>query len=60
MNIGEQIKQLRLARGWSVYRLAKELKMFYSTVHAWDTGKRKPQNASLKKIQKILGPVDKV
>lgn len=56
--IAETIKQKRLEKGWSIYRLAQELGLFYSTVYGWENG-RAPRNTSIKKLEKVLGPVGK-
>jgi ribosome-binding protein aMBF1 (putative translation factor) len=53
--IGEQIKQLRLAKGWSKYRLAKELECHWDTIKRWERGDHKPDVHSLKKLNETLG-----
>ena len=41
--LGEQIRDARLAQGWSQKRLAEELHLDESTVQAWESGKvRRP------------------
>ena len=49
-NILDRIIQLRLARGWSEYQLAKEAQMAQSTISTWYSKKKTPSFASLEKI----------
>jgi ribosome-binding protein aMBF1 (putative translation factor) len=51
----EQIKQKRLEKGWSKYRLAKELDVHWDTIHRWENDEHSPDAKSTLKLAKILG-----
>ena len=42
MTIGEKIKELRTAKGWSKVKLADELGTHYNTIKHWETGRNEP------------------
>ena len=49
------IHKYRVANGMSQSDLAKRLKVSQNTVSQWETGIRKPDIVTLKKLAKILG-----
>lgn len=49
------INKYRLANGMSQAELAKRLDVSQNTVSQWETGNRKPDIVTLKKLAKILG-----
>lgn len=49
------IHKYRLANGMSQVELAKRLDVSQNTVSQWETGNRKPDIVTLKKLAKILG-----
>ena len=50
----QKIKKLRLEKGWSQERLAKEAGLAQSFIHAVETGKKSPTMRSLRKIARAL------
>ncbi|EGT0013483.1 helix-turn-helix transcriptional regulator [Clostridium perfringens] len=54
MNIGENIKKIRIDKGLSRQDLASELEVSESTISRYENNKREPNMATLKKIGEIL------
>ena len=42
-DIAKMILEIRIKNGWSQERLAQELGVSFSTVNAWERGRRSPQ-----------------
>ena len=42
MTIGEKIKELREAKGWSKRKLAEEISNNYNIVRNWEVGRNEP------------------
>jgi transcriptional regulator with XRE-family HTH domain len=57
--VGQKIKALRQARGWSQYRLAKITDIPHQMISAWESGKQNPSAKYLAKLAAAFGvPVD--
>lgn len=57
--VGQKIKALRQARGWSQYRLAKITGIPHQMISAWESGKQNPSAKHLTKLAAAFGiPVD--
>jgi len=57
--IGQKIKALRQAKGWSQYRLAKMTGIPHQMISAWEAGKQNPSVKHLTKLATAFGvPVD--
>lgn len=54
MNIGENIKKIRLEKGLTRQELAKALKVSDSTISRYENNKREPNMETLNKIAEIL------
>ena len=48
------VKEICQRRGWSKYKLAKELGVSWNTIHLWDKGIWKPQINRQKKLKELL------
>lgn len=55
MNVGNKIKQLRLARSLSQYRLAKLAGVAQSFIHEVESGQKSPTVRTLAKLAGALG-----
>lgn len=51
--VGERIKDIRIARGWTQAYLAKLLNVGTSTVGMWESGKSKPKTDQAVEICKL-------
>ncbi len=49
------IRQLREARGWSQYRLAREVGVTPSTVYNWERGRFEPKASQLRSLARVFG-----
>ena len=57
--VGQKIKALRQAKGWSQYRLAKVTGIPQPMISAWESGKQNPSAKYLAKLSAAFGvPVD--
>ncbi|WWU64686.1 helix-turn-helix transcriptional regulator [Clostridium baratii] len=54
MNIGENIKKIRIKKGISRKKLAKELNVSEPTISRYENNKREPNLETLKKIANVL------
>jgi len=52
--VGENIRKLRIERGYTQKELAEMLNVSQNAVHNWETGKREPNMTMLHNIAKIL------
>lgn len=52
--LSEEIRQARLARGWTQKELSQRIKKSVSTVSSWERGKTNPRGDVLKELSKIL------
>lgn len=52
---GEQIREYRMARGWSISKLAAAAGVAHSSIARWESGETQPKKGSLKLIGKALG-----
>ncbi|MBQ7977863.1 MAG: helix-turn-helix transcriptional regulator [Clostridia bacterium] len=50
MNIVEKIDKMRVARGWTIYKLAQESGLAQQTIHQWFEGGTIPSIPALKSI----------
>lgn len=48
------VKEICQRRGWSKYKLAKEMGVSWNTIHLWDKEIWKPKIESQKKLEEIL------
>jgi transcriptional regulator with XRE-family HTH domain len=48
------IRELRLAKGWTIETLASILKVSRVTVWRWETGQSKPHPVHLERIKKLI------
>ncbi|MGI5162786.1 helix-turn-helix domain-containing protein [Spirillospora sp. CA-253888] len=51
----ERVEEIRLTRGWSKVRLARELQMNRGTIENWRTQPRSPQTTTVKEVADRLG-----
>lgn len=54
MNIGYQIRHLREVKAISVKQLAKDLSVSETTIHNWESGKRKPKKDNIQAMARIF------
>jgi DNA-binding transcriptional regulator YiaG len=52
--LGELIKLLRQAKGWSQERLARELEVSHITVYRWERGTSIPSNLARKYLDVLF------
>ena len=52
------IKQLREAAGFTQHQLAKKMRVHQPRIAHWESGYCKPMASSLKKLTKLLGPLE--
>ena len=55
MEFAQTLDMLMKSRGWTSYRLAKELHCSQSTVAHWLSGESKPSRMSMKRLNEVLG-----
>ena len=53
--IGQIIKEKRLAKGWSTYRLGKEIGVNHVTIFSWETTKTFPNALYLVDLADVFG-----
>lgn len=49
----DRIKRIRLSRGWSQERMARELGVSFTTVNRWERGRTSPSPMASKSIEKL-------
>ncbi len=54
MTLGEQIKALRLDRGWTQFDLAQRMEVHDRHVTRWETNKNRPAGRTLEKLAEIF------
>ena len=55
MEFNQLLSDLMKERGWTNYRLAKQMDCSQSTVANWIAGETKPQKATMKRLAAVLG-----
>lgn len=55
MEFNQRLRELMEERGWTQYRLAKQMDCSQSTVAHWLAGETKPQKATMKRLAEVLG-----
>ena len=50
----EDIKRLRLAKGWTQEELAHRMGVTFSTINRWESGKHKPYKLLEEKLVRLL------
>lgn len=55
MNIVEKIDNLRIARNWTIYKLAQETGLTQQTIHQWFDGHTTPTIPALKSVCAAYG-----
>lgn len=53
--IGNKIKELRIARGWTTRAFAEHLGITYAMVHRYESGQSMPRPRTQERIAKIFG-----
>jgi len=48
------VRQIRKATGWTQEKLAQEIGVSFSTVNAWERGRRSPQPFLLKRLLELM------
>ena len=49
------IRQLRQEQGWTQYKLALEVGVHPQAVYLWESGRRTPQVAQMRKLGQLFG-----
>lgn len=49
------IRELRLAKGWTQDKLARETGVQLATVSSWETGRKQPSGLNLQALARALG-----
>lgn len=52
--VGDRLRDLVAAKGWTLLQFAEELGVVYETVRKWLTGKTRPTHARATKMAKLL------
>lgn len=55
MEFAQTLDMLMKSRGWTSYRLAKEMHCSQSTIAHWLNGESKPSRMSMKRLNEVLG-----
>ena len=52
--MGSIVKEICQRRGWSKYKLAKEIGVSWNTLHFWDKGIWKPNKKNQGKLEALI------
>jgi transcriptional regulator with XRE-family HTH domain len=53
--VGDRLRELVAAKGWTLLQFAEELGVVYETVRKWLTGETRPTHARARKAAQLLG-----